>query len=75
VVEVELFDAEAIHLLVALFDQALAFTSQSLEIARRYDLLEHEEALVTKLTNVLGRDMGKGDGHVALLCSLTTDRR
>ena len=44
VVEVELVDAEAIHLPVAVIDEALALPAQSVEVARSHDALEDEEA-------------------------------
>jgi hypothetical protein len=56
VVEVELVDAEAIHLQVALVDEALAFAAQHGEIARGHGAVQDEEALLTKQAPVLGRD-------------------
>jgi hypothetical protein len=56
-VEVELVDAEAIHLAVAFVDEALALAAQRVEIAWRDDAIQHEEALRTELAGVLGRDV------------------
>ena len=48
-VEVELVDAEAIHLPIALVDEALAFAAQRVEIVCRHGPLQDEEALLTEL--------------------------
>ena len=56
-VEVDLLDAEAIHLPVALVDEALAFAAQRLEIVRGQRALEDEEALLAEPARVLGRDL------------------
>jgi hypothetical protein len=54
-IEVKLVDAEAIHLLVALVDEALAFAAQRVDIAWRHGAIQHEEALRTELLGVLRR--------------------
>jgi hypothetical protein len=56
VVEVELLDAEAIHLTIALVEEPLALATKGVEVARGQDALEHEEAFVAKTSRVLGRD-------------------
>ena len=58
VVEVKLVDAEAIHLPVALVDEALAVAAEGVEVARSHDALEDEESFVTKASSVVGRDDG-----------------
>src|SRR4051794_30090736 len=62
-VEVELVDAEAIHLAVALVNEALALAAQPLEFARGEDAVEDEEALVAEAASVLGRDVRDCDSH------------
>ena len=58
VVEVKHVDAEAIHLPVALVDEALAVAAEGLEVARSHDALEDEESFVAKAASVVGRDDG-----------------
>ena len=53
-VEVELVDAEAIHLPVALVDEALAFAAERVEIALGHGALQDEEALLAELARVIG---------------------
>jgi hypothetical protein len=55
-VEVELVDAEAVHLPVALVDEALAFAAQRVEIVWRHGPLQDEEAFLTELPRLLRRD-------------------
>ena len=52
VVEVERVDAEAVHLAVALVDEPVALAAQDLEIARRYGVLEDEEAVLGEAAGV-----------------------
>ena len=56
VVEVQLVDAEAIHLPLARLDDTLALAAQRVEIARGHDAPQDKEALLAELTRVLGRD-------------------
>src|SRR5215208_4271791 len=62
-VEVELVDAKAVHLLVALVDEALAFAAQRAEIGCGQGTLQDEEALLTELARLLRCDAQCRDGH------------
>ena len=53
VVEVELVDAVAVHLAVALVDEPAALAAQDLEIARGHDAVEDEEPVVREAASVL----------------------
>ena len=66
-VEVELVDAVAIHLAVALLDEPAAFPAKHLEVARGHDVFEDEEAVVDEAAGVLVRDLRGWRGHIALL--------
>ena len=56
VVEVELVDAFAVHLTVALVDHPAALAAQELEIACGEDAGEGEEPIVREAASVLVRD-------------------
>jgi ubiquinone/menaquinone biosynthesis C-methylase UbiE len=66
VVEVELVDAEAIHLPLARLDDALTLAAQHVEIPWRQDAAQDKEAVLAELARVLGRDGRNRDGHVVL---------
>src|SRR5215207_787623 len=65
VAEIQLVDAEAGHLPIALVDEALAFAAEGLEIGRRQGGFEDEVALVAETACVRGGDPREDDGHAA----------
>jgi hypothetical protein len=54
-IEIQAFDTKAIHFPIALVDESPALGAQGLELARRHDAFEDEEALIAIEIRVLGQ--------------------